>query len=237
MMAGSASAATVSYVGFQNEIEGEFDTPNEGWRNASPTKTYDIDGDNILGTDGFYIPGAVGGSADIQLPAYVASIAKDSSGGENWSAGFGLMDDPSNPSGTDTWNYGGWRDNTGSEIELTTITLSGDAATLLAGQTLRLGWLYDVYNFSGSHILRVAVDSGGDSGATPTLSYSDNGLDAAFFDISNVSNGDVIRMYGTSVTSAAVAGGVTFDTLVPEPSSLALLGLGGFCLFKRKRRG
>ena len=230
LMAGSANAATVSYVDFQSEIEGEFDTPNEGWRNTSPTKTYDIDGDNILGTDGYWNP-----SNGTVLPAYVASASKKNVGGDNTGAGFGVMDDPGDPSGTDTWNYGGWRHNSTTELEMATITLSGDAGTLLAGQTLRIGWLSDIYNFSGSFYMRVAVDSGGNSGLTPLISYNDDGLDAAFFDISNVANGDVIRLYGTSVTSAAVMGGVTFDTLVPEPTSLAMLGLGGLLIARRRR--
>jgi len=229
-----AQAAVVGYVGFQNEVEGEFDTPTEGWRNASPAKTFDIDGDNILGTDGYWNP-----SNGTVLPAYVASAAKQNVGGDNTGSGFGVMDDPGNPSGTDTWNYGGWRHNSTTELEMATITLSANAGTLLNNQTLRVGWLSDIYNFSGSFFMRAAVDSGGDSGLTPLISYADDGLDAGFFDISNVADGDVIRLYGTANTGSwAVMGGVTFDTLVPEPSAflLAAIGLLGLSAFGQRRR-
>ena len=50
---GVTQAAVITYVGNQTEIEAYTDTPTEGWRNATPAKPLDIDGDNILGTDGW----------------------------------------------------------------------------------------------------------------------------------------------------------------------------------------
>jgi hypothetical protein len=229
--------ATVTYVGFQSEIESAADTPGTGWRNAAPVKTFDIDGDNILGTDGYWNP-----SNSSALPAYVASASKQNVGNDNTGSVFGVMDDPGSPGGTDTWNFGGWRHNSTTELEMATVTLSANAGTLLNNQTLRVGWLSDIYNFSGSFFMRASLDSGGDSGLTPLISYADNGLDAGFFDISNVADGDVIRLYGTANTGSwAVMGGLTFDTItnptaIPEPSSTALLGLGGLALMLRRRR-
>lgn len=230
-----ANAAIVTYVGNQDEVEAEADTPTTGWRNSTPAKPLDIDGDNILGTDGYWNP-----SNGTVLPAYVVSAAKQNVGGDNTGAGFGVMDDPEDPSGADTWDFGGWRNSSTTEVELATITLSANAGTLLNNQTLRIGWLYDIYNFSGSFFMRAAVDSGGDSGLTPLISYTDSGLDTAFFDISNVVDGDIIQLYGTANTDNwAVMGGVTFDslTVIPEPSTaiLASLGLLGLSLRRRRR--
>ncbi|MCH7228389.1 hypothetical protein MLD59_19775, partial [Verrucomicrobiaceae bacterium E54] len=50
---GFAQAASINFVGSQDNIETKNDDQTIGWRNTTPAKTLDIDGDNIIGTDGY----------------------------------------------------------------------------------------------------------------------------------------------------------------------------------------
>ena len=62
-----------------------------------------------------------------------------------------------------------------------------------------------------------------------------------FFDVTNISNGDTVTLSLTNVGAPPTNtinfeyAGLTFDT-IPEPTSLALLGLGGLILLPRRRR-
>ena len=87
-----AAAANINYVGVQYDVEASTNTPTTGWRNPTPAKPLDIDGDNILGSDGYdvYFEKA-------SNPSY-ATIGYPYPNRNNASA---LWDDPANPTGDD----------------------------------------------------------------------------------------------------------------------------------------
>lgn len=238
--AGSANAATVTYVGHQDDVEAAADTPTTGWRNATPAKPLDIDGDNILGTDGYSIFQANGNSIS-SLPTYISSVQRI--GGNSNSAGsFGVMDNPADPSGADTINFGIWHAGA-SNTNASNIFRFTVAGTDLNGQTLRVGIMYDTFNVSGSQTLTLTQTVGGSATASsPLLTFADTGMDVAFFDITNAIAGDVFTLIAdaTDGGGGSHAGGITFDTFdttaVPESGSLALLVLGGLCLLGFRRR-
>ena len=226
LVAGTADAATITYVGVHTNVETFADNPADGWRNASTAKLFDADGDNVIGTDGYDF---VGSSTVISLPAYVASAT--TSGGHN-DNNRGLVDNPLDPSGADIGL--GWNGN-GS----TTLVFQGGT---LAAETLRLAVLHDgTWNLgqgTQTFTLTQTAGTGSDSVTTPTLTLAGDGLDVAYFDIAGIQDGDTFSLTRTGVSIPwRHLAGVAFDTVIPEPSSLALLGLGGLMMIKRRRRG
>jgi len=225
---GTASAATITYVGGQNNLEAHTNDPTVGWRNATTVKPLDGDGDNILGTDGYDLSGS---SAPLLLPSYVLSSAV--AGNHNQTRG--LVDDPADPTGSDI--AGGWSGGSGSSGTFGTFVFQG---TSLATETLRLGVLYDSdWSIAwGTQTFTLTQTVGGSATATtPTLTLAGDGVDAAFFDIAGIQDGDTFVLSYTDISIGwAHIGGVTFDTVVPEPSSLAILGLGGLLIARRRRR-
>lgn len=226
---GSADAATVEYVGGQTNLEALTNDPAVGWRNATTAKPLDIDGDNILGTDGYRM-----GSASYEsLPSYVSSATV--AGNHNQLRG--TIDDPLDPTGADLG--AAWSGGSGSSGTFGTFVFQG---TTLATETLRLGVLYDSdWNLGwGNQTFTLTQTVGGtDSDTTPTLTLAGDGLDVVYFDVTGIQDGDTFVLSYTDVDiNWAQITGVTFDTApVPEPGSLALLGLGGLMMIKRRRRG
>jgi hypothetical protein len=220
---GSASAATITYVGGQSNVEALTNDPAVGWRNASTAKPLDIDGDNVVGTDGYDF---AGNSAVQSLPAYVASVVN--SGGHN-DKNRGLVDDPTDPSGADIGT--GWNGNGGQ-----TIVFQGSD---LAATTLRLAVLYDsTWSLAyGTQTLTLTQTVGGsDSVTTPVLTLAGDGLDIVFFDLTGIQDGDTFRVHSNKVSiSWSQITGVAFDTPIPEPASLALIGLGGLVIARRRK--
>ena len=220
---GSASAA-ITYVGGQSNLEAHTDDPAVGWRNTTTVKTLDIDGDNIIGTDGYDI---AGGGPEV-LPSYVLSATY--SGGHNQLKGF--MDDPLDPTGADMG--AGWAGNSSGN----TIVFQGSD---LATGTLRLGVLYDSdWNLAwGTQTFTLTQTVGGsDSVTTPTLTLAGDGLDVAYFDVTGIQDGDTFQL---TIAKVAIGwthvAGITFDTApIPEPTTTALLGLGGLALILRRRK-
>jgi hypothetical protein len=243
-IAGSANAGIVvhgSTTAYQES--------NKDWLTAG---TNDIDGSGGLGTDGFLFFGD--GSADTNqetgqafgtdvrsTPTYVSGFAA----GANFNSiaddvfGYGIYDDPIALDGTDA--RGGIAVATGgtagTNLEIVTFTISG----LDAGVTVRVGVLSNVDNQSNgrwdptSITLSDGVNSAtvGDHATSP-LPNAPGQTDWVFFDI------DADGTYAVSGTKrlntqGAHIAGLTFDS-VPEPSSLALLGLGGLMMVKRRQR-
>jgi hypothetical protein len=218
-----ANAATITYVGGQSNFEAHTDDPTVGWRNATTAKTLDIDGDNIIGTDGYDI---AGGGPEV-LPSYVSSATF--SGGHNQLHGF--MDDPLDPDGTDMG--AGWTGNSSGN----TIVFQGSDLTT---KTLRLGVLYDSgWSLAwGTQTFTLTQTVGGSASATtPTLTLAGDGIDVAYFDVTGVQDGDTLKLTVADVSiNWNHMAGVTFDTVIPEPATMSLLALGGLGLLRRRRR-
>jgi hypothetical protein len=218
-----AAQAAVSYVGNQDDIESAANTTSSGWRNATPTKTFDIDGDNIMGSDGYQM--FEGGTTGITgLPGYIASVTRLTSHvGTSGSGGsFGIMDDPADPTGNDTIYFGLWFDVSDTPVDpLFSFVIQGNA---LDGQTLRIGLTYDSYNLSGSQTLRVTQTVGGTTFAdSAVLTWNDDGLDVASFDLTGVVAGDTFIVRGLATTGFGHVGGITFDTLADPPAGTVLI--------------
>jgi hypothetical protein len=222
-----AAQAAVSYVGNQDDIESAANTTSSGWRNATPTKTFDIDGDNIMGSDGYQM--FEGGTTGITgLPGYIASVTRLTSHvGTSGSGGsFGIMDDPADPTGNDTINFGLWfdvEDTPGDD--LFSFVIQGNA---LDGQTLRIGLTYDSYNGSGSQNLRVTQTVGSGSGFAESgvLTFNDDGLDVASFDLTGLVAGDTFVIndsIGSADDGFGHVGGITFDTLALPPAGTVFI--------------
>ncbi len=127
-----------------------------------------------------------------------------------------------------TWNGGGTDVNRGR------LTLNRD---LLAGETIRVGVMVDNLdhvNWNASSI-RVADSSGGDSGQITLADPTENQVpDWYYFDITGLSNGATVDIYATQgINGGATIGAMSLDS-IPEPGSLALLGLGGLMMLRRR---
>jgi hypothetical protein len=109
------------------------------------------------------------------------------------------------------------------------------------GNPPRVGFAGPDYNLSGGGLSGTTVDAvtsfvGGTSG-TFSQTYDISGFGGGDFSIADVSN--VLAVF-TVNAGAAGDGAISIDnfnmTAVPEPSSTALLGLGGLALALRRRR-
>lgn len=228
-IAGTTQGAVISYAGFEENVEAQTDTPTTGWRNTTPTKTLDIDGDNILGTDGYSLP-KFGVES---LPSYISSVTRLAPS-ENGSTGWGRMDDPANPSGADTIGWGMWFSSNAAEDIVQFVITGSD----LTGKTLRVGVFTSGYIGTGEQLHLTQTVGGSATAASGLLSAANtDGLDVAYFDLTGVSAGDTFKVHVTDKTLGyAHASGLTFDTVaIPEPASLAM-GLVGLTLIARRRR-
>ena len=98
----AAAAANINYVGVQYDVEDNTtNTPTAGWRNPTPAKPLDIDGDNILGSDGYDIY-----FKKASNPSY-ATIGYPYPNRNN--ATLALWDNPASPTGND-YNGGFYHD-------------------------------------------------------------------------------------------------------------------------------
>jgi hypothetical protein len=117
----AASPATVTFVGKANSSTGGDGaiTAQLNFRSTDVAKAYDIDGNDVYGTDGYKFWATSNSSQEsggqtkgtlTQLPSYITSITPVGTGGNGvgqWNAavaGFGRMDDPSLPPGVGVAN-------------------------------------------------------------------------------------------------------------------------------------
>ncbi|MGJ8655204.1 MAG: PEP-CTERM sorting domain-containing protein [Akkermansiaceae bacterium] len=226
------------------------------WSNASVSKTYDIKGNDLYGTDGYAVFNTTGTgnaalssleeSAPIFASGGVAAEMANSSGA--FSNAGGSTGNILQASGTGNWRlgYAGFSGAANTAIGLTDLYSFTMTSDMAAGETLRFG----VFGGSNNNDLRLdftdlAVVAGGDTAVATGLNRGanlGNVADIYFFDITGLVTGDKIIIQAANSNASAgnnfnraTIGGATFD-VVPEPSSTALLGLGGLALILRRRK-
>lgn len=234
------------------------DTEVNQWSDTSFAKTLDIDGDSRYGTAGVFLPNTTtaNGAADTAVAferttsfTSAAVAAASNNIGGNFQNNGGTTGFIENDTNTATLRLGYVGFNTGSNntaiplTDLFTFTLTADQAV---GETLRLG----VFGGSNNSDTRLGftdlqITAGGVSASTTDNRATNTGnqIDLYLFDITGLVTGDTIVISAANSNlagrnfNAATIGGVTFDTVVvPEPSSTALLGLGGLALILRRRK-
>jgi hypothetical protein len=238
MLSGVASASVI-YVG------GDL-TSGGAWRTSSTAKTQDIDGNNIYGSDGYYIVGSPATVAPptglfTATPSYVSSMSHFGNlyaGGHQLVSIYQTVD---NPSVAGSMNSGllyvsSFEDDEDDLFQF----------TLVANASFRFGVLVDNADFldisPSSLRLRQTVGGPSNSGLISTASNANLSNDWYFFDVTGVA-GDEFVLSGinwfndSNFGDTSGIGGVVFDSPagVPEPATLFLcsLALGGLALRKR----
>jgi hypothetical protein len=211
-----ALAQSVTYVGSNIDL-------GAGWRTPSVPKT-DIDGDGVLGTDGWIVVGAQGSTF---LPSYLTGVYLNSSiyaGNPSYYS----IDNPATTPGatpstvvTGTWNPAVAPD---SPITLASFTLGGAIPN-----TIQIGLMIDNLdqNYLNPPTLGVFQTDGTASATVDTsgIQYRDGVPDWVYFDITGVAgNQFAIQTYGNAA-GGGILSAISFDS-APEPSSLLLFGLG-----------
>lgn len=204
-----------------------------GWRSGAVPS--DIDGNGVLGSDGYIF---VRGPIEIVSPGYGTLSAISTqiySGNEDYS----LVDDPlTTPGLTPTTVNGGTWNGGGTDVNRGRLTLNRD---LLIGETIRVGLMVDNLDFTNWNpaSIRVTDSSGGDSGQITLADPTENRVpDWYYFDITGLSNGATVDIYATQgINGGATIGAMSLDSsVVPEPTTAVLLGLGGLAMIFRRRK-
>jgi len=212
----TAKYATIKYVGTQFDIESPEDDPAVGWRNPTPKKPMDIDGDHVLGTDGWRV-GYIGNAAKDPPYAQTAKTAPNANAHGRW-------DNPADPSGKDT-TQGVLHDARAGKGETSRTLLKFTITEALPeGTTLRVGLLFDVLGGPNTATYTLRQTFGGTASATtPIHEWTGQGLDVAYFDLTELRPGYVFTITCTTVATPHHPGpfeqvvGVTFDTATARP--------------------
>lgn len=248
------AASAVSFVGSLANNPNTFEIGR--WSRTSVVKTFDIDGNNFYGTDGFtWMNEGNSGAKQAVLANLVESAPSYFTGGIAYtgvgsgaSGSFSGSENRLNPTDTGVANVG----YVGVDLP------SGDAGILvlqeafsytmvrdmLGGETIRMGIVLDSLADPqiGADALRV-VAGGGMADATIVAGSRNASMDMYFFDITGLAQGDDIEIWVSNATvstagfNAATIGGVTFDSVIniPEPATSLLIMFAAGMTLKRRR--
>lgn len=226
----ASNAATIVSLGGENTTGGN-------WRTTTVAKpaAFDPNGDNVYGSDGYFFGASDAAGGTFQNNPTIlrqdASFISDVSPSGDFfvnNTNFSFFDDPTQTPGSNVSDVRGgqWFD-AGTKFSF---TAAEDTEFILS-----------VF-YGGNPAGNPAPDSitivqtAGTGGGTATNSAPvDRDPDAgyAFFRITAAAGDE----FNVDITGGGTTGltGLGFEA-VPEPSSLALLGLGGLAMFSRRRR-
>lgn len=231
----STQAAVVSYVGSQLDMESRLNDAG-GWRNSATAKTLDRDSDNVIGTDGYQLFNGDGTS----LPSYITSITQTAPAAFGPSGGYAVIDNPADPTGTDTTGTGTWYENGAPNADIQSMFTFQTTGSVPVDFRIALLW-DNTDNSTGIANTQFGLTgAGGDSGFQ-TITTGNQILDWYYFDITGATSGETYTLSMQNNSGGAAnfqVGGIAFDTpaAVPEPSSLALLILGGLGILTQRSR-
>lgn len=223
---GAAQAVTITAAGSNVNL-------GSGWRTSSVVKN-DIDGNNVLGSDGYRI---VGTNARSLTPSYIGLITQSGNifGGNG---GYASIDDPNTTPGGGPTTMGSGTTNpfAGVNVEASVFTFSVHPG---APSTFRVAVLND--NTDGtqfaSNSIRIAQTVGGAAtSATVNTSTLNRVSDWYYFDVVGAQAGDTFSVLsGGGASGCNCLGGIAFDSLGgPAPAnnptklwSVDIQGTGG----------
>ena len=221
---GYASAAVLAQAGFDLDTGGD-------WRSTHSIGSagYVMFNTGYAGSS-YRFSGNYLDNALINLPSYV-SIAAGSLDGSVAASNFSLIDDPNNPSAqfrSGSIARGGIA--AGAEIPMLYLTFLSVPTT----PALRMGIFLGNADFGNPSAIRVTqVGNPSASASYSTGSGIASRNDYYFFNFANISAGDRFAIYATEDTGDTWApftqvrlGGLTFDSVVPEPSTMVLIAFG-----------
>ena len=212
--------ASVTYSGTSQDL-------GSGWRTSTVSKI-DIDPNDVLGSDGWYVAGNSGSEL---VPTYITSlIANGSVFGGNGS--YASIDNPlttpgSSPSTIVSGTLNPFPGNGSTAIDLT-FTFGADVPAVI-----QVGLMIDNLDIAGYNPSALQVVQNGGPGASAVVAttgalYNNRIPDWVFFDIQAQPG----QTYNVLVTGGpngcGCLGAVSFDgsSGVPEPSSFGLAGIG-----------
>jgi len=227
---GSAQAAVITSLGVDADTDAE-------WRTTTTVKptAFDPNGDNIYGNDGYYFGYSDLGAANDNIeagnikqsnPTYISSITP--SGNFFVSDAYVNFDDPAATPGAAVADVNGaLYYNSGTKFSFTVSEATEFVLTVVIGSNPGSG---------GPTGISVVQTAGSGSGSATNNSLPTAVLgEYAFFNI-DAAAGDSFNVNITASSSTGITGIAFEDTFIPEPASLALLGLGGLLIAGRNRR-
>ncbi|MGJ8673531.1 PEP-CTERM sorting domain-containing protein [Rubritalea sp.] len=224
-----------------------------GFYDSSVAKTFDVNGDDLYGTDGYYVFGGTGtnngaeyntaGVFEASTPTFVDSITADTAvtlvRKNDSQLGFS---NPSLGDGGGDFANGGYLMNNGT-AGTTGLPMLSFSVTNSNEMSFRLGILAG--NIAGTQFQASGFSLLFDDGVTTpvtasvgTLGTITSDMGMVFFDVDlDAGTTGTFTILADENTSNPILNGVTFDVAaVPEPSSSVMLlgGLGGLLLRRRR---
>ena len=220
---GSASAAVVAV--------GTDTTTGANWRTAAA-----LEADNEYGSDGYVIYGI--DAADnafspvyafdmdqTALPAGINGIATNATRMFSGAGNFGTMEDPGNGNAL-----------TNTPLLVAAVGLSTSTFTISRNPNTSFRLTLLAASGDGSNVTHNTDVNDGSGAISQSTTHTADGLYYHVYDISAGSSDVVVNVQvPTGGATHFSLTGLAFDNVVPEPSSLALIGLGGLCVLRRRR--
>ncbi len=210
---GPMPPAAIRYEGTQQDFGG-------GWRTAASSKSRDIDGDQVFGTDGHQFVNRAPAK-----PFYLTSM-EAVTGSYPGNEEYAFIDDPENPGETFMTGTQNPAPGPGLSADVFRFTLNAHAV----GRLIRVGVMIDhldnaAYNPASLRLVQV---TGGGAGPAPVATtsalYRNRKPDWLFFDISGGQTGDTFVLRGAGGPNGeATVGGVSFDSLGPVGGRIRLV--------------
>ena len=208
-MPGSLRAGVVAFVGAQTDT-------GSGWRTVGLLKNLDADGNNVFGSDGYYLFGL----SSSKQPSYIQAWTPTASVYPGNSA-YSIIDNPlTTPGASPTTEQSGTANPTpGTNVGSSILIFKMGVASGSLPFRLRVGVMIDnvggsTYNASSLRIFQVGGT--GDSGqlSLGAALYNDKNPDWVFFDITGAQVNDTYELeaFGGALGIATV-GAVSFDSM------------------------
>ncbi len=221
LLIASTQAAIITSLGVDT-------TTGADWRTDTTTKsmTFDVDKDNIYGTDGYYVGySAIGASNTAtelslsSLPTYISTIT--SAGSFFASDAYENID---NPSASGEIN-GALYYSSGTKFSFTV----SQATTFVLGVLVGEGTSDGVSSIT----INQTAGSGGGTATNSGFTLAPDSPEYVFFNVVAAANDEFNVVISASGTQGIT--GLSFDS-IPEPTSAALAAFGLVGLLVRRRR-